>query len=120
MVKLNILGLHKIVPINVDTPTLLMVMAHNIGLHNYGIPFGQALANAGWSELRFVQLMKSNGETLEKHLRRTAQFLAGKNQEADWSDAARLLFTQSGEAGEKIRLSISHSYYSALYAQENN
>ncbi|NBC26643.1 MAG: type I-E CRISPR-associated protein Cse2/CasB [Bacteroidetes bacterium] len=100
--------------------TLLMVMAHNIGLHNYRVSFGQALANAGWSELRFVQLMKSNGETLEKHLRRVAQFLAGKNQEADWSDAARLLFTQSGESGEKIRLSISRNYYSALYAQENN
>lgn len=100
--------------------TLLMVMAHNIGLHSYSISFGQALANAGWSELRFVQLMKSKGETLEKQLRRVAQFLAGKNQEADWSGAARLLFTQSGEAGEKIRLSISRNYYSALYTKENN
>jgi len=100
--------------------TLLMVMAHNIGLQNYSISFGQALVNAGWSELRFVQLMKSKGETLEKHLRRVAQFLASKNQEADWSGAARLLFTQSGEVGEKIRLSISRNYYSALYKKENN
>src|SRR5690625_695068 len=99
--------------------TLLMVMAHNVGLHTYSVPFGESLALAGWSELRFVQLMKSRGENLEKHLRRTARFLASKNQAANWSDAARLLFSQSGEIGNNIRLSISRSYYSALYRIEN-
>lgn len=98
--------------------TLLMGMAHCAGLHNYDISLGRALADAGWSELRFVQLMRATDETLETYLRRVAQFLSGKNQEANWTDVARLLFYQSGDASEKIRLSISRDYYSRLYKKE--
>src|SRR5699024_6508557 len=98
--------------------TLLMGMAHCAGLHSYDTSFGKALAAAGWSELRFVQLMRGDEETLETHLRRVAQFLSSKNQQADWSDVARLLFFQSGEAAEDVRLSISRDYYSELYQQE--
>jgi len=100
--------------------TLFMGMAHCAGLHNYSISLGAALAEAGWSELRFVQLMRAKDETLETYLRRVAQFLSSKNQEANWTDVARLLFFQTGEAGEKVRLSISRDYYSKLYKQEQN
>lgn len=100
--------------------TLFMGMAHCAGLYSYDTSLGEALAEAGWSELRFVQLMRANDETLETHLRRVAQFLASKNQEANWTDVARLLFFQSGEAGEKVRLSISRDYYSKLYKLEQN
>lgn len=99
---------------------LFMGMAHCIGLHSYQTSFGQALAEAGWSELRFVQLMRARDDTLEKHLRRVAQFLSSKHQEANWTDVAWLLFSQSGETAKKVRLNISRSYYSTLYAQENN
>jgi len=98
--------------------TLFMGMAHCAGLHNFDIPLGRALAEAGWSDLRFVQLMRATDETLETHLRRVAQFLAGKNQGANWTDVARLLFYQSGETSEKVRLSISRDYYSMLYKKE--
>ena len=98
--------------------TLFMGMAHCAGLHNYSISLGAALAEAGWSELRFVQLMRAKDETLETHLRRVAQFLASKNQEANWTDVARLQFFQSSDAGERIRLSISRDYYSRLYTKE--
>ena len=98
--------------------TLFMGMAHCAGLHEYKISLGEALAEAGWSELRFVQLMRAKDETLETHLRRVAQFLASKNQEANWTDVARLLFYQSGDAGEKARLSFSRDYYSKLYKNE--
>lgn len=98
--------------------TLFMGMAHCAGLHSYDTSLGEALAEAGWSELRFVQLMRAKDETLETHLRRVAQFLAGKNQKANWTDAARLLFFQSREADEKVRLSISRDYYSKLYKKE--
>lgn len=100
--------------------TLFMAMAHCTGLHSYGIPFGKALATAGWSELRFVQFMRAEGQTLEKHLRQVAGFLSSKNQEANWTDAAWLLFHQSGDTAEKVRLNISRSYYSTLYANEQN
>lgn len=98
--------------------TLFMGMAHCAGLHEYNISLGTALAEAGWSELRFVQLMRAKDKTLETHLRLVAQFLASKNQEANWSDVARLLFFQTGEAGERVRLSISRDYYSRLYKSE--
>lgn len=100
--------------------TLLMGMAHCIGLHDYNISLGQALAEAGWSELRFVKLMRARDETLEKHLRRVAQFLSSKNQHANWTDVARLLFYQSGKTGEDIRLSISRNYYRTLYKKEQS
>lgn len=99
--------------------TLFMGMAHCVGLHSYQTSFGQALAEAGWSELRFVQLMRARDETLEKHLRRVSQFLASKHQVANWTDVAWLLFAQSGEIAEEARLNISRSYYTTLYAQEN-
>ena len=98
--------------------TLFMGMAHCKGFHDYNTSLGKALAQAGWSELRFVQLMQAKDETLETHLRRVAQFLARKNQTANWTDVARLLFFQSGEAGEKVRLSIARDYYSRLYNKE--
>jgi len=97
---------------------LFMGMAHCAGLHSYNTSLGEALAEAGWSELRFVQLMRAKEVTLETHLRRVAQFLASKNQEANWTDVARLLFYQSGDAGEKARLSISRDYYTKIYRNE--
>ena len=100
--------------------TIFMGMAHCAGLHSYDASLGEALAEAGWSELRFVQLMRAKDETLETHLRRVAQFLASKNQEANWTDVARLMFFQSGDASEKVRLSISRDYYSTLYKKEQN
>ena len=100
--------------------TLFMGMAHCSGLHKYETSLGEALAGAGWSELRFVQLMRAKDESLETHLRRVAQFLASKNQEANWTDVARLLFFQTGEAGEKVRLSVSRTYYSKMYSKESS
>src|SRR5690606_24125613 len=50
--------------------TLLMGLTHCKGLHAPKIPLGQALAEVGWSELRFVRLMQARGEGLELELRR--------------------------------------------------
>jgi CRISPR system Cascade subunit CasB len=97
--------------------TLLMGMAHCTGLHDYGTPLGAALAAAGWSETRFVRLMEARDETLAVHLRRMAQYLASKQQPANWADAARLLFRQSGETADEIRLDVARAYYGRLYAE---
>ncbi len=98
--------------------TLLMGMAFCTGLHDYSASLGRALAEAGWSELRFVRLMRAEGDALEAEVRRIAQYLAGKSQRANWTDVARLLFYQSGETAQNIRLSIARRYYRALYAKE--
>ncbi|MEX0681588.1 MAG: type I-E CRISPR-associated protein Cse2/CasB [Balneolales bacterium] len=99
--------------------TLLMGMAVCNGLHVYEVPFGRALADSGWSELRFAQLMQATGKTLEIHLRRVAQFLASKGQKANWAEVRKLLFYQEGEFAEDIRLSISRHYYQAIYQSEH-
>lgn len=99
---------------------LLMTMTLAPQLHQFEISLGRALADAGWSELRFVQLMRARDTQLAQHLRRVAQYLAGKNQQANWTDIALLLFYQSGEAAENIRLKIARNYYHALYKAEKS
>lgn len=95
--------------------TLLMGMAICEGMHDYDISLGYALADAGWSELRFVQLMRAEGEVLERHVRRVAQYLKSKSQRANWADVARLLFNQENEFAGSVRLRISRDYYRRLY-----
>lgn len=100
--------------------TLLMGMAHCAGLHDYDVPLGQALATAGWSETRFVRLLEADDETLPVLLRRMAQYLASKQQLANWDDVRVLLFYQSGDTAEDVRLNIARSYYRTLHAEEEN
>jgi len=97
---------------------LLQGMAMTAGLHAQSTPLGRALAQADWSELRFVRLMQARGDGLVKEVRRLASFLAGKSQTADWSDIAQLLFNQKGEWAERHRRHIARNYYQALYRQE--
>ncbi|WP_103026593.1 type I-E CRISPR-associated protein Cse2/CasB [Salinibacter altiplanensis] len=98
--------------------TLLMGMAHCAGLHDYDVPFGQALAEAGWSETRFVRLMEADEDVLPVLIRRMAQYLASKQQAANWDDVRQLLFVQSGDAAEDVRLRIARPYYRTLHAEE--
>jgi CRISPR system Cascade subunit CasB len=102
--------------------TLLMGMAHCAGLHDYDVPLGQALAEAGWAETRFVRLMEANDETLPVLLRRMAQYLASKQQPANWDHVRQLLFSRENpfEDPEEVRLKIARSYYRTLHAQEQD
>jgi CRISPR system Cascade subunit CasB len=100
--------------------TLLMGMAHCAGHHNYNVSLGTALAEAGWSELRFVRLMEARGETLETLLRRLAQYLASKGQDANWADVAWLLLRQEGDNAERTRLGIARQYYGTLHRQDTS
>jgi len=98
---------------------LLMAMATCADLHDPSTDFGTALAEAGWSELRFVRLMEARDDNLDKQLRRVAQYLASKSQQANWADAAWLLFVQEGDHATATRQRIARSYYRRLYALEN-
>lgn len=97
---------------------LFMGMALTTGLHNPGLPLGRALVAAGWSELRFVQLMRDRGTGLVERVRRLAHYLAGKSQQANWADIAQLLFNQEGEWAERHRRHIARDYYRALFNRE--
>lgn len=96
---------------------LFMGMAIVAGLHEPAVPLGRALAEAGWSELRFVRLMRGRGDGLFKQVRRVARYLNSKSQPADWADVAQLLLNQQGEWAEKHRRRISRHYYRALHEQ---
>lgn len=97
--------------------TLLMGMAHCAGLHDYDVPLGQALAEAGWAETRFVRLLEADEETLRVLLRRMAQYLASKQQSANWDDVRQLLFSHGSDFQEDVRLRIARPYYRTLHAQ---
>lgn len=98
--------------------SLLMSMAICAGLHDYKTSLGKALAEAGWSDLRFAQLMKARGKALELQLRRVAQFLASKNQKANWADIRKLIFYQNGDWAEEHRIRIARNYYKTLYQNQ--
>ena len=101
---------------------LLSAMAHlvdpAVNLHDPHVSLGEALARAGWSELRFVSLLRARGETLERMLRRMAQFLASKAAPVNTADLARLLFGGSEAKADAIRLEISRRYYTTLHQLE--
>ncbi len=97
--------------------TLLMGLAFCAELHDYKRSLGSALAEAGYSELRLVRLLRAEGEQLETYIRRLAQYLHSKQQKANWGDVANLLFYQSGETSDKIRLHIARAYFAARHAQ---
>ncbi len=97
---------------------LFMGMAITAGLHDPAEHFGRALARAGWSELRFVRLMRECGDGLAEGVRRLARYLAAKNQHADWTDVAQLLLNQEGDWAERHRRRIARSYYREKFQQE--
>jgi CRISPR system Cascade subunit CasB len=99
---------------------IAMGLAKNAGLHARGRALGAALVEAGFSELRFVRLLRAKGGALHEEFRRMADFLASKHVNADWTDAARLVLKQEGDAAESVRRAIARDYYRAVYARESN
>jgi len=97
---------------------LFMGMAMTAGQHSFEMPLGRALAKAGWSELRFVRLMRQRDDKLIQEIRRMAQFLGSKEQSADWTGVGHLLFSQQGDPAEHRRRSIARDYYRELYRQD--
>lgn len=82
-----------------------------------GPALGEALARAGYSELRLSRLLRAPADRLHEDLPALARFLSAKGQPADFSDAAALLF-QPDEDGP--RQSIARAYFRTLGSQEKN
>ncbi len=99
---------------------LLMALATARGSHNTRVSLGQALAHAGWSELRFVRLMQARNEALFMEVRRVASFLASKAQAADWGDVAKILLNQEGDWAERHRRRVARDYYRSIYIQDQS
>ena len=94
-------------------------LAHVGGRHSSKRSLGAALAAAGYAPARLERLLRlRDSEALWDEVQRAARYLAQKGQEeADWSDAARLLLWQRRERGEKARRRLARQYFGALYHQ---
>lgn len=71
---------------------LIQAMAESGGASSGSTPsLGTALARTGYSEARFVRLLRAEGNDLARELRVAARWLATKGSGADWWLPAQLL-----------------------------
>jgi CRISPR system Cascade subunit CasB len=90
---------------------LLSGLARTKGLHDYHTGLGKALALAGYSEIRFVRLLRAQDSSQFKEIELLAEFLNSKAQKANWAQVAELLFTRDEEKAESLRRRIARDYY---------
>ncbi len=76
-------------------------------------PLGGALASAGFSELRFVRLLRATDDGLADTVRKTAHYLASKAEPANLADLADLVLSDGRDWGERLRRRVARSYYNA-------
>lgn len=81
------------------------------GLHDPKRPLGEALISSGYSELRFVRLLRARGNGIFTEMRTAARFLSAKSERCDVNDLARLVLMTDSDKAESARLSIARSYY---------
>jgi CRISPR system Cascade subunit CasB len=93
---------------------ILCAMSNARGLHRPRIPLGAALAEAGFSELRFTRLLRARGDQMFPSVRGAAQYLASKAIPFDAHDLARLVLSEDGPSEEKVRRDIARAYYRLL------
>ncbi len=102
--------------------TVAAMLATCVGLHVPQSRAGQALAEAGWSELRLVRLLEARGDQLEPMIRQVAQYLASKQQRCNFTDIAALVIYQDDAkpAAEDARMAVARNYYRALLKKPTN
>lgn len=87
--------------------------------HDPRAAFGQALAAAGYSEVRLERLLQARDDTVRTLLLRAARLLAAKHMPCNWLECARLLLTRDAERREDIRMEVARSFYGGLRAQDH-
>jgi CRISPR-associated protein Cse2 (CRISPR_cse2). len=90
---------------------LLSGIARTKDLHDFHTSLGKALVEAGYSELRFVRLLRAQDRGLFKEIELMAEFLNSKGQPANWAQVAELLFTKDDEKMESLRRRIARDYF---------
>lgn len=96
---------------------ILSGMAQTQKFHQPGRRLGQALAEAGLSELRLTRLLRARGEKLLDELRGVVRVLASKGQAFDWTHLANLVLSEGYKHEEKVRRQIARDYFYALEKQ---
>jgi CRISPR system Cascade subunit CasB len=93
---------------------VLQAMAIAHGFHQPGARLGAALAEAGFSELRFTRLLRARDNGLHDGVRLAARFLAAKGQVADFRGIADLVLSEGRPYSEDVRRRIARDYYRTL------
>lgn len=91
---------------------ILQAQATLRSLHRPGFRLGRALAEADLAEMRFLRLLRAEGERLREQLRTLAHFLTSKALPSDQSDLARLVLSDGRSDVESVRRQMARSYYS--------
>lgn len=97
---------------------VLSAMAYMQDQHSHGRKLGDALAVAGYSELRLTRLLRATGETLRNLTRGMTLFLVAKGEPFDLLDLARLIFSDDKSWSESFRRQIARSYYAIIMRKE--
>lgn len=90
------------------------VLAILAGLHAPRARLGEALAAAGYTELRFERLLRAHDEALWDEARRAAHYLASKGQPADHAGFAQIILSDGAPHGEATRRRLARQFYGAL------
>ncbi len=94
-------------------------LAHLGEFHRPGVRLGSALVQAGFSDQRFVRLLRADSERIVDEVPTLARFLAAKGTPADFTDAVRLLLSSGRSDEESVRRRIARDYYGALHQAES-
>jgi len=83
-------------------------------LHRPERRLGTALAEAGFTPVRFARLIRADDDSLPDQLLTLARFMAAKGVQADWTHAAWLLTSVDAGSLESVRRHLARDYYGAL------
>jgi CRISPR system Cascade subunit CasB len=89
------------------------------GCHDPKRPFGQALAESGYSEGRLERLLSAPADVRLDLFMSAVRFLAAKSERFDWRDAAQFLLTHDADKREALHRRIAAAYFRHL-PQESN
>lgn len=90
---------------------IVSAMALISGLHQRNVALGTALAQSGYSELRFTRLLHAHGDPLLQLTTGAARYLAAKGQSVDLTDIAHLVLSDGAAHAESIRRGIARRYF---------
>jgi CRISPR system Cascade subunit CasB len=99
---------------------VIVGLAHLGERHRPGVHLGDALVSAGFSELRFVRLLRADSERLIDEIPALGRFLAAKNTPADFAAAAHLILSADRGDEERTRRQLARDFYAALERSKHN
>ncbi len=81
------------------------------GLHHPGCRLGNVLATSGFSELRFLRILRTAGPALAKAAQGSARWCASRGESVDAVDLARLILSDGRRDEELVRRQIARDYF---------